>query len=162
MKKTIAVTGTPGTGKTTIAKELSVVLGYKYLDIDKVIAGHDLSEGYDKERQCSIVDTAKLIPVLEKIIRHSTKDIVVDGHLSHFLPRDYVALCIVAKCNLKILKKRLEKLYPEKKIKENLDAEIFDICFEEAKEQGHKIIIVDTSNKPVNEIIEKIRAKIAI
>jgi broad-specificity NMP kinase len=37
--------------------------------------------------------------------------------------------------------------YPREKIKENLECEIFDICLNEAKERGHKTIIVNTDKK---------------
>ena len=39
----------------------------------------------------------------------------------------------------------LQGRVPEKKIKDNLEAEIFNVCFEEAKEKGHKILIDDTT-----------------
>ena len=57
--------------------------------------------------------------------------------MSHHLPKSLVDLCIVTVCNLKILQERLEKRrYGKKKIRENLDAEIFGVCVEEAKAQG--------------------------
>ena len=34
---------------------------------------------------------------------------------------------------------------PKNKVRENLDAEIFDICLNEAKENKHKIIVLDTT-----------------
>ena len=71
---------------------------------------------------------------------------MIDSHLSHFLPSKYVDKCYVTKCNLKELEKRLKKRkYSKKKIRENLDAEIFDVCFEEAKENKHDIEIIDTT-----------------
>ena len=162
MKKIIIVTGTPGTGKTTLSKELSLVLGYKYVDINKVIEAHDLSEGYDKERECDIVDTGKLVIQLEKMIKHTTSNMVIDGHMSHFLHSKYVDLCIITKCDLKILKTRLDKLYTEKKVRENLDVEIFDTCLEEAREQGHTLFVIDTSTLSVNQIMGKIKEKIGV
>ena len=72
--------------------------------------------------------------------------IIIDSHLSHYLPKRYVGLCIVTKCGLKELKRRLKKKkYPYNKIRENLDAEIFDICLSEAKESRHKVIVIDTT-----------------
>jgi len=160
---TIIVSGTPCTGKLKLASELSLVLNYKLIEIDKVIKTHNLSKGYDKEKLCEIVDINKLVEQLEKMIRHSTRNIVIEGHLSHFLHKEYVDVCIITKCELKELKKRLEKKgYMDKKVRENLDCEIFDVCLEEAKEQRHKIFIVDTTNSPVNKIVEKIRQKIGI
>jgi len=148
--KTIVVTGTPCTGKTTYAKKLAKDKGYLYIDVNKVIEEHNLSEGYDRKRQTKIIDTNKLNKALIKIIagekQKKQKGIIIDSHLSHYLPKKYVDLCIVTKCSLKELKKRLEKRgYSTQKVQENLEAEIFDICLEEAKEMGHKIKVVETS-----------------
>jgi len=73
------------------------------------------------------------------------KDVVIDSHLSHYLPKKYVDKCIVTKSSLEELKKRLKKRgYKEGKIRENLDAEIFDICRIEAEEAGHDVEVVQT------------------
>ncbi|MBI2129000.1 AAA family ATPase [Candidatus Woesearchaeota archaeon] len=142
--KAIIVTGTPGTGKTTLAKRLSKRSGYKYIDVSKLIKDNKLEEGYDKKRKCRIVDVEKLNKVLIEIIKNSKKSLIIDSHLSHYLPEKYVDLCIVTKCNLKTLEKRLKKKgYDKNKIRENLDCEIFDVCLNEAKERRHKVMVVD-------------------
>ncbi|MBI2652299.1 AAA family ATPase [Candidatus Woesearchaeota archaeon] len=72
--------------------------------------------------------------------------IIIDSHLSHYLPRKYVDFCIVAKCNIQELNRRLKKKkFHQNKIKENLQAEIFDICYNEAIERNHKVIVFDTT-----------------
>jgi adenylate kinase len=140
----IIITGTPGTGKTTYAKELAIEKKYVYLDVNKIIEKKKLSEGYDRKRKSKIVDIKKLNKELIKIIKKD-KNIVVDSHLSHYLPKKYVNICIVTKCNLKTLEKRLKKRgYSKSKIRENLDAEIFDTCRIEAEELGHKVKVVFT------------------
>jgi|TARA_Y100000031_G_scaffold144637_1_gene176336 adenylate kinase len=85
--------------------------------------------------------------------------IIVDSHLSHYLPKKYVDLCIVTKCSLRTLKNRLEKRrYSKKKIRENMDAEIFDVCLNEAKENKHKILVIDTTKSlNLKIIINKIK-----
>ena len=144
--KTIIVTGTPGTGKTTLSKELAKALSYSYVDINQIIKKYNLSEGFDKEKQCDIVDTKKLSRALVRTIKCATKNLVIDGHLSYCIPLEWVDLCIVARCGLKELKKRLEgKGYDESKIRENMDAEIMDVCLVEAKENGHKVLEVNTT-----------------
>jgi len=149
--KVIIVTGTPGTGKTRIAKNFSKENKYIYLDVKSIIKKNKLNEGYDRKRKTYVVDTNKLnkilisdyITPLKKDMR--IKGLVIDSHLSHYLPNKYVDLCIVTKCSLKKLKRRLENRgYNEKKIRENLDCEIFDICLYEAKEAGHKIKVINT------------------
>lgn len=143
--KIIIVTGTPGTGKTTFAKKIAKEKNYNYLDVNEIIKKYNLSEGYDKKMKTHLVDTNKLNKVLIKIIKKAKKGIIIDSHLSHYLPKRYVNLCYVVKCDLKKLKNRLNKRnYSKAKIRENLDAEIFDICLNEAKERGHKIKIITT------------------
>ena len=44
--KTIIVTGTPGTGKTTLAKKLSEIMKFAYIDANKVIATSRSDAGY--------------------------------------------------------------------------------------------------------------------
>ena len=74
------------------------------------------------------------------------KGAVIDSHLSHYLPKKYVNLVVVTKCNIGELNKRLKKRkYSEAKIRENLQAEIFDVCCSEAFEGKHKLIVVDTT-----------------
>lgn len=184
--KVIIVTGSVGTGKTTLSVKLAKKLDFHYIDVNKLIKKYNISEGYDRKRKTKIIDVKKLNKALVKEIglikkismknynkkiqfnknknpikNHKKifkKGIIIDSHLSHYLHRKYVDLCIVAKCNLKELKKRLKKKkYTEDKVRENLDAEIFDICLNEAKENNHKIFIVDTT-KGIN--IKKITNKL--
>jgi adenylate kinase len=145
--KSIIVTGTPGTGKTTIAKGLTRRLHYRYVDVNRLVKAQKLSEGYDKEKHCEIVDTRRLNRALLDLQSGIKVPLVIDSHLSHYLPKKHVKLCIVAKCGLKELKKRLEaRDYPKAKVRENLDAEIFDVCAEEAREKSHKVFEVWTDS----------------
>ena len=150
--KTIIITGTPSTGKTTLSKKLTKRLNFYYIDVSKIISKYKLSEGYDKKRKTKIVDVKKLNKFLILEIKNFKKKnkkyrgLIIDSHLSHYLPRKYVDLCIITKCDIKELNKRLKKKkYHKEKIQENLQAEIFDICYNEALERKHKIFIVDTS-----------------
>jgi adenylate kinase len=151
----IAVSGSVGTGKTTLSKQLAKKLGYRYIDVSDVIKKHKLNEGYDKAKKCWIVDARKL----NKAIMDEVKgNAVIDSHMSHYLPKKYVDLVIITKCSLKTLANRLKKKkYSKSKIKANLEVEIFDVCLNEAKEAGHKVLVVDTT-KGIN--IDKIAKKI--
>lgn len=148
MKKAVIVTGTPGTGKTTLAKRLAKKFGHKYVDVNNIIKKEKLSEGYDRKRKCRIVDEKKLAKSLERLIKRSREKVVIDSHLSHHISPRFVKLCVVTKCSLKNLYNRLKKKgYEKKKIDENMECEIMDICLNEALERGHKIKIIETNKK---------------
>ena len=153
MVKAIVVTGSVCTGKTTIAKKISRKYKYNYIDVNKLIKDKKLYEGYDDEFDSYIVDEKKLVKFLKNLIDKSKKKLVIDSHMGHYLPKKYVEVCVVTKCDLKELKRRLKKRrYKQNKIRENLDAEIFDTCLIEAKEKGHTVRIIDTT-KGSKEVI---------
>ncbi|MBT4150795.1 AAA family ATPase [Candidatus Woesearchaeota archaeon] len=139
--KLIVISGTPGTGKTTWAKILAKKLGYTRIDLHDHYK--DISTGYNRSKQAYDIDVTKF----KKLVNGFKKNIILDSHIAHLLPK--TDLCIVLTCsNLKKLEKRLkERKYSKKKIRENLDAEIFQICLNEAKENGHKVVTFDTSKK---------------
>lgn len=143
--KVICVSGSVGCGKTKYSKKLAKEKNYTYIDLNGVIDDNKLKEKYDRKRRTWEVDVSKLKKVLVKLIKDSKKKLVIDGHLSHYLSPKYVSKVVILKCELKRLKKRLGKRgYSKNKIRENLDAEIFDVCFEEAKSLGHKVEVVES------------------
>ena len=156
----IIITGSVCTGKTTLAKILSRILHYKYIDVNGIIKTHkEVVAGYDRKRKTKEIDTNKLNKVLLKIIKKE-KNSIVDSHLSHYLPRKRVDLCIVCKTDLKTLKKRLERrTYSPLKIRENLDAEIFDVCAIEAAERGHNIFVF-YADKPIKKQLQTLLSHI--
>jgi adenylate kinase len=183
-KNIICVSGTPGTGKTTLAKRISKDLNFKYISGNYIIKKYSLNEGIDKKRKCKIIDINKFIKAVlkeciiienKKTSKNLKKNIsikkslknnkniiknkvyIIDSHLSHHLPKEKVNVCIVCKCNLKKLKERLEKRrYSIKKIRENLDSEIFDTCYVEAKEKKHKIILYEKDYKNILRRLKKL------
>jgi len=149
MPKIIAVSGTPGTGKTTFSRKLSLLIRAKYLDVNKIIKKHRLNAEYDTKRQTSLIDIKKLTAVLVEEIKKTKKTLIIDSHLSHYLPSKYVDLCVITACSsLRVLESRLKKRgYNALKIRENLDSEIFKTCQVDALEAGHSICLINTKNK---------------
>ena len=147
--KTIVVTGTPGTGKTLIAKKIAKQKGYVYIDVKRLIKNFRLNEKYDKKRKSWIVDIRKLNKLLISAIKvgeiNHSKGIVFDSHLAHYLPNKYVNLCIVTRTEPKKLYARLKKRgYHKLKIGENMEAEIMQVILEESHHLRHKIRVIWT------------------
>lgn len=152
----IAISGTPGTGKSTLAKILAQKLKFYRLDLSQHYK--QLAISYDKKRHCYVVDIKKLISLVKETLKQHS-NIIIDSHIAHLLPKKMMDVCIIATCSdLKKLKTRLQKKkYSPAKIKENLEAEIFQVCLMDAREQGHKVLVFDTSKKSVIAIVQKIK-----
>ena len=145
----IAVTGTPGTGKTEVAKELASLFSYKYVDLNKLVEEKGLVTGMDRERNSKIVDTEK---IGELEIEDNS---VVDGHFSHFLDADVI---VVLRTRPDVLKERLSrKGWPQRKIQENVEAEILGVCAFEAYETGQRVLEIDTSKRDAREVAKNIK-----
>ena len=136
----IALTGTPGTGKTTISNVLKDDFGLKVIDLNEVIRTSQYYIGWDENRNCGVVD-------LEALKAHPFADgLVIEGHISHHLPVDRV---IVLRTNPVVLRRRLQKKgFSENKIRENVEAEILDIILVEALGlHGNNVYEVDSTGK---------------
>jgi len=153
----LTCTGTPGTGKTELCKELAKQLKVKYVDVNKIIDKYKLAESYDAARETMVVDERKLAKALVALIRKGTS-MIIDSHMAHEIPAKHVDWCIVTKCDPCVLRKRLErKGYPKEKVQENLDAEILDICRSEAEQKGHKTIVVDTTRQNAKRLAVRLK-----
>jgi adenylate kinase len=138
----VALCGSPGTGKSTVAK----LLPYSIIDINELVRD-GLCLGLDSERECLEADMDGIMKRLEEI---NTSDIVIlDGHFSHFFAKQ----AIVLRCNPQELRKRLEpRGYSEKKIRENLEAEAVDVILSEAVDVCDKVDEIDTTEKTPEQV----------
>ena len=142
-KKLIAITGSPGVGKSALAKFLTTKLGFDRLDLHHYYKR--ISTGYNRSKQSYDIDYLKFEKLVKEKIKEARIGLIIDSHISHLLPKRLVDLCVVLICSdLKKLEKRLKlRKYSKQKIRENLDAEIFQVCLAEAKEKKHKVLMYD-------------------
>src|SRR3989344_2290231 len=114
----IAVSGTPGTGKTVVSKMIAKKLDANLITIKNIIKKEKVPFKNDKERKTKIIDIKDLKSAVLKNINNG-KNNIIEGHLSHLIKSDVV---IILRCNPEVLKKRLTKRkWTMKKIKKNND-----------------------------------------
>lgn len=147
----IALSGTPGVGKTTIAQSL-IKRGYKILDLNQIADENEFVTGYDEKRGSNEIDLDGMDEFLKE--RFGEDDYIIEGHLSHLLSVDFA---IILRCNPLVLKKRLsQKKWQDEKIKENVGAEILDVIKVEALEALERVFEVDTTEKTQEEVADAV------
>jgi len=151
----IALTGTPGIGKTSTSKVLEEN-NFEVVDLNKIAIENDFLLGTDKDRNSKIVDIERLNEYT--VEKYGQKDIVfIEGHLSHLLKS--VDKVIVLRCRPNELRKRLSyKDWKKEKVKENIDAEILDIILCETIDihSEKNIFEIDTTNESAKDVAKSI------
>ncbi len=144
-----AITGTPGVGKTTVAKILEN-RGYRVVDFITIAKYYGCVDESDEEIEVDL-------DLLKKLFRPDDFNFdFVEGHLSHCIANR----CIVLRCRPDMLEERMRKKgWNEEKILENLEAEIIDYVLIEALETCREVHEIDTtflSPEEVSNIVESI------
>ena len=139
------MTGTPGTGKSTVALELQAK-GWKVLEVNDLAKRHGLLKSKDPARDSYDLDLDELQEALEN---EMFNDGVLVGHLAHLLDVD---LTIVLRCHPEVLAKRLEgRKWPLSKIRENALAEALDIILAEAVDSDAPVFEINTTEMSLPE-----------
>ncbi|MCJ7450138.1 MAG: adenylate kinase family protein [Candidatus Nanohaloarchaeota archaeon QJJ-9] len=148
----VSITGTPGTGKSSVSEILAEELGFKLLDVNEVAFSEEVGTSEGDERDTTEVDIDTLIPALEEEVGENS---VLEGHLSHYFPSDLV---VVLRTMPEELKKRLEeKGWSEEKVEENLESEVLDGILQEAVNQQEDVVEVDTTGKSPGETAKLVK-----
>src|SRR3990167_2419918 len=93
--KVIIITGTPGAGKSTLAKKLAQELKFQRVDLHKYYKV--ISTGYNKKKQSYDIDIKKFTRLIKE--KAKTRNIIVDSHIAQLLPKSMVDLCIALTCS---------------------------------------------------------------
>lgn len=141
----IVLTGSPCSGKTTLAKKLSQKLDYKLIHISDFVKEKKISSGYDRKNKALIVEPDRLRKELNKEYRNA-KNIIFEGHLLCEFPfrADYV---FVVRCHPDVLVSRMRRRgYSKKKAEDNVLAELLDYPFIKARMNYKKIKIFEINS----------------
>ncbi len=148
----IAITGTPGVGKTTIVELLSDA-NFTIISVKDLAKQYGCEGDFDEATQSMDIDIHRLA---EQFETDSLGDTIVDGHLSHLLDVDAI---IILRCNPTLLKERLAKRgYSEQKITANVEWEMIAGTWSEIIEfeLDQPILELDTTNCEPEELCEVI------
>ena len=141
--KVIAITGTPGCGKTTLANTLqSKSPGdiFEVVNIAELIKSRKLYSEWDDEMNCSIFDAKRVRKEIEKIVSDAKQAgksaVILEFHSLDFLRKKSLDKVFVLRTDTEKLWERLElRNYSERKIKENVEAEIFMECLNDCQDK---------------------------
>lgn len=146
--RVIALTGVPGTGKTTIANHLDDVA---VVDANDLAHEVDAVEGRDDQRDAEIVDEQRLAERALEALPEGP--VLVEGHLAHHCDPDLVLLL---RCHPDELRDRLaERGWSKAKVEENVMAEALDALVPEIHAEPARE--VDTTGEDPETLAARIR-----
>ncbi|WP_136715299.1 adenylate kinase family protein [Halorientalis salina] len=152
----VAVTGTPGTGKTTATDLVETDLDVIHLNEVIKSESEEFSLGEDAERDTLIADMDAVESWLD-----DRDDVLVDSHLAHNLPVDKV---VVLRCRPEELERRLtERGEPESKAQENAESEALDVVLSEAVEEHglDSVYEIDATERSPEDVAGEIEGVLA-
>jgi len=170
----VALTGTPGTGKTTASERLP----YDVVHLNDVVREHDLWTERDADRDSLVVDVEALAAWVDEYVASSDADVVLlESHLAHLLDVDRV---VVLRCRPDLLESRLrergenaakarenaEPAEPSqalaRKARENAESEALDVVLSESvRDHGAEAVYeVDTTDRTPEAVATDIEAAV--
>lgn len=147
----ILVTGTPGTGKSTLASEVAQrTAGLDWLNVGEIARENELFDGYDDKYDCAILDEDRVVDELDEKMSQQAGGNVVEYHGCDFFPKRWFDVVFVLRTDNTLLYDRLRaRGYTGKKLEENVQCEIFQTILEEARGAYDKGIVFELpSNTP--------------
>jgi adenylate kinase len=154
----IYITGTPGTGKTTIAERLAKNLRVKFIEVNTLVIQEGLYIGYDINRDTLIIDDELLGKRMIEILQSNNRICISGGIVIPDLPFDQI---IILHSSIPTLRDRLkERGYSKEKIESNIEAEIMNLLYYEMIEyyETDQIFEVTNDNQSIEETCEQIQS----
>lgn len=155
----IAITGTPGTGKTTAVEHLDLDqfdTDFEVIHLNDVIRERNFTTGRDEDRDSLVAD---LDAVADWLDDHG--DAIVESHLAHEFEADRV---VVLRCAPEEIERRLEERGESvESARENAESEALDVVLSHAV-QNHgedHVYEIETTDRTPEAVAREIEAVIA-
>lgn len=148
----ILITGTPGTGKSTMCQSLAAQAPtMRHVELGALVKDRQMHQGWDEEYETYILDEERILDELEEM--QEPGGLIVDFHGAELFPERWFDLVLVLRAENSILYPRLQsRCYSEKKLTENMEAEIMQVVLDEARESYKEEIVIELRSDTVEDI----------
>ncbi len=162
MARILALSGTPGAGKSSVAAALATTMHGEVLSMGEFVAARNLYEAWDSDRSTHVVDEDRARDALLREIdlaraRDDIEWFIIEGLMVDVIA-DHADLAVVLRLDPRVVRSRLvQRGYDTKKVAENVQAELLGTCtyhMQEAK--GKDFLDLDTTGKSVVQVAEAI------
>ncbi|MFW9911095.1 MAG: adenylate kinase family protein [Candidatus Thorarchaeota archaeon] len=156
----ILVGGTPGTGKTKVAKMLGTRLSVHVVELGDLVEKAGCISAQDKARDSGIIDENCLVNAIQVEVADITRQIVIVGHYIDLVPYSSVDHVFILRTHPETLRHRLiARGWPEAKIAENVEAEVIGVCQLDAVESFGEDLVseIDTTDIAPAETVDAIQ-----
>ncbi|MCX8208146.1 MAG: adenylate kinase family protein [Sulfolobales archaeon] len=156
--RVIAISGTPGTGKSSVGLAIARLLGVDIVELSDLVLEKELYVDYDNKRMSFIIDELRVKEYVRKLALEKGRLVVV-GHYSEIVDDDILDKIVVLRINPVELARRLaQKGWSVEKIRENIEAELIGVCTGNALSEHpvDKVCEVDVSGKSVDEVAREV------
>ena len=148
----VLITGTPGCGKTTFCQALvAQESALRAVDVGALVRDKQLHTGWDDEYQTYVLDEERLLDELEDEMEVGGR--VVEYHSAELFPERWFDLVLVLRVDNSVLYSRLEtRGYSERKLQDNVEAEIMQVILDEAREAYREEIVIELPSNTIEDI----------
>ncbi|WP_244403878.1 adenylate kinase family protein [Pyrolobus fumarii] len=156
--------GTPGTGKTSLAKMLSERYNLRYLSLTEFVLEKGIWIDYDAQRRSFVIDPEGVVVEIRREIRKVYRGVVIETHDLELLWEAGIEplRVFVLRCRPDVLYNRLlRRGWPFSKVLENIEAELTGVLAWQAKVYFPRVACeIDTTLAGVNATVERIARNI--
>lgn len=128
-----------------------------HIDLGEIVKREKLWSDVDKVRGTLVADLSKLSRRIQEMTENSRHDIVLDGHYGFdVVPAESISVVFVLRREPDELRKLMQKRgFGAKKLKENLAAEVLDVClFNAVKVSGvDSVCEIDFTGKQAETVV---------
>ena len=153
----IGLTGTPGTGKTSVCRILEAH-GYRVIHMNELIKSEHLYSEVDEERDTVVADMDRVFSRVCELVGDDSDVTILDSHMAHHIADTVIVLRTAPSELTQRLKARS---YSESKVQENVEAECLDVVLVESVEWCQKVYEVDTTGRKAEDVVEDVESIIS-